>query len=113
MQSVRGYKETEATGDDGLHGTLELSAPELSGVLWPVKWLHLTPFIFYDFAWLHVQEALPGQESDINLQGLGIGARGTFWKRWEYELDWGIALAETDKTPRNTTRVHFRVKYQF
>ncbi len=33
MTNVRGYKEAEALGDDALHGTVELAAPDMGHLL--------------------------------------------------------------------------------
>jgi hemolysin activation/secretion protein len=113
MQSVRGYKETEGLGDDAFHTTAELSAPDLGSLLGLGEFLQFTPYLFYDFAWLGVKEPLPGQDENIRLQGAGAGFRGALFKYFDYQADFAVALSETDRTPRNTTRFYFRLKFQF
>ncbi len=113
IQSVRGYKDMEAFGDDAIHGTAELSAPDLMGLL---KWgdrFQFISYLFYDFALLDVKEALPGQTRHFQLQGAGAGVRGLLFKNIDYELDLGIALSRTEYTPAGTRRFHFKLRYQF
>jgi hemolysin activation/secretion protein len=114
MDSVRGYKESEELGDDAIHGIVELSAPnlaEIHSVL--ASRLNLTPYLFYDVAQLWVQDALPGQNDDITLQGAGAGVRGFVTRYLEFQLDWAIALKETSRTDDGNQRVHFRMKAVF
>jgi hemolysin activation/secretion protein len=113
LKSVRGYKETEATGDDGFHFTVELSSPDLVGFTPWKERSGLTPYIFYDYAWLRVQDPLPGEEKDTDLQGVGVGLRGFFTQHFDFELAWGKALAKTDKTDKGDSDVYFVVKGQF
>jgi hemolysin activation/secretion protein len=113
MLSVRGYKESEVLGDDAIHSTLELRAPELGGVLWKEGKLLLTPFLFYDFASVSIKEPLPGQDSRQTIQGLGAGIRGMLTKYLEYEFDWGVALDSTDKVESGDQQFYFMVKGQF
>ena len=113
MVSVRGYKELEAFGDNAVHGTAELSAPELMGLLGLGDRLQFTPYLFYDFAATELKQPLPGQHNRERLQGTGAGVRGLIFKKIDYELDFGVALSDTSQTPANTRRFNFRVKYQF
>lgn len=113
MESVRGYMESEASGDSVLHGILELSAPNLLPLMGFKETSMLKPYAFYDFATLWVKDALPGQDRKLDLHGTGVGIRGLFLKGFEFEVDWGIALSETDKTRKGDSRVHFKAKYQF
>lgn len=113
MESVRGYKESEASGDSVLHGIVEVSAPNLLPLMGFGETSTLKPYAFYDFATLWVKDALPGQESKLDLHGIGVGIRGLFLKGFEFQVDWGYALSETDKTRKGDSRVHFKAKYQF
>ena len=113
MESVRGYKESEASGDQAVHGTVEVSFPnpfEKTGI---GKWLQMTPFLFYDMAELTIQEPLPGQGRSVKLEGAGVGMRGSMAKNLEYELDWAKALDATDRTKSRDLRVYFKVKAVF
>jgi hypothetical protein len=112
MESVRGYKESEALGDDALHGMLELSFPKLLE-RFEGKRFQMGPFLFYDYAEVTVKEPLPGQDRSITLSGTGTGVRGSMWKNLEYELDWAVALHGSDRTERHTQRFYFKVKAVF
>jgi hemolysin activation/secretion protein len=110
MESVRGYRESEAAGDNALHATLEVSFPdplEKSGI---GKRFQVSPFIFYDIARLTIKKPLPGQDRSTGLEGIGAGIRGSLTKYLEYELDGALALHETDRTERNDQRFYFKVK---
>jgi hemolysin activation/secretion protein len=117
MESVRGYKESEAAGDEAIHSMIELSFRDLfekSGSGKTVtNWLQMTPYLFYDVASLTIHEPLPGQESSIRLEGAGIGVRGSMGKSLEYEMDWADALDRTDRTKPHTQRFYFFVKAVF
>jgi hemolysin activation/secretion protein len=84
MESVRGYKESEASGDDAVHGTLELSFANPLEKSKAAKWLQMTPYLFYDIATLTIHDPLPEQDRSMKLAGAGAGIRGTMAKNLEY-----------------------------
>jgi len=110
MESVRGYKESEGAGDDAVHGVLEVSFPDPLERLGIGRWFHMKPFLFYDVAQLTIQEPLPDQDRIIKLEGAGAGVRGLMMKNVEYEMDWAMALASTDRTRSSDQRVYFKLK---
>jgi hemolysin activation/secretion protein len=113
MESVRGYKESEAAGDEAVHGTVEVSFPnplEQSGI---GKWFQMNPYVFYDLAELTIQEPLPGQTGRFKLEGAGVGMRGSMAKNLEYELDLAKALNATDRTKTRDLRAYFKLKAVF
>lgn len=107
VNSVRGYKESEILADNGFHGTLELYGPSL------VKKYPVIPYLFYDFAWLDVREALPGQEDRSFIHGTGIGLTCKWKDALEIKFDLGVALEDTDDTEAGEIELHFKTKYQF
>jgi hemolysin activation/secretion protein len=113
MQSVRGYKEAEALGDNAVHGIVELHGPDLAGFFSFAKDFEVDPYVFYDRAALWVKDALPGQTDSFKLEGAGVGVRGLITNYLMYEVDWGVALSDTDRTEAGTSRVYFTVKAQF
>jgi hemolysin activation/secretion protein len=113
MMNVRGYKEAEALGDDALHGTVELSAPDVGPHLGLGSRFRLTPYLFYDYAWLEVINPLPSQRGTTCLRGTGAGFRGAFSKNWYYEFDLGIPLASTSQTQKYHEQMHFKAGVQF
>jgi hemolysin activation/secretion protein len=113
MENVRGYKETEALGDNAVHSTVEVSFPDPLQGLGIGKWFQMSPFLFYEISKLSIKEPLPDQDSSITLQGVGAGMRGYMTKNLEYEVDWAMALNSTDKTQSNEKRIYFKVKTVF
>lgn len=113
MESVRGYKESEALGDDAVCAKLELSFPDPLEKSATGKLFQMSPFIFYDFAYLGIKDPLGGQSQSARLEGAGAGLRGTLTKYFEYETDWAFALSETDKTKSGDYRFYFKIKAVF
>ena len=112
VESVRGYHESEASGDNALHGVFELAAPNLLKKVGADRF-SLTPYIFYDGAELWVKEPLPGQKSLVGLSGTGFGVRGTLFGSLDYQSDYGFALRDTNRTQTGDSYIHFKVKWQF
>lgn len=113
MESVRGYRESEALGDDAVRGTVELQGPDVARAAGVRAGYPVTPYLFYDAAALWTLDPLPDQARTLHLQGVGAGVRGAILASVEYEADGAVALSGTDTTPRNSVRLHFMVKYQF
>jgi hemolysin activation/secretion protein len=113
LKSVRGYKETEVSGDNAVHATLEFLGPDL--VAW-TPWQGrggLTPYVFYDLAWLHQKEPLPGEDEATTIQGVGVGLRGTVTPYFDFEFAWGLAMNDTDRTDNGDSDLYFVVKGEF
>jgi hemolysin activation/secretion protein len=113
MESVRGYKESEALGDNAVHGMVEVSFPDPIEKLNVGKWFHMSPFLFYDIAKLKVKDPLATQESSFFLDGTGVGMRGTITKNVEYEADLAVTLNATAQTKRNGLQGYFKVRGLF
>lgn len=111
-ESVRGYRESQALGDDGISGTLELQTPGLvrAGWTWPDR---LVGLAFLDAARLRVREALPGQEDSFVLSSAGVGLRFTAWTHWAGTLDMAWPFHASGDIEAGDERVHFRVAYEF
>lgn len=113
VNSVRGYMESEASGDEALHGTLEISTPDLGAAMGIGNYLELTPYVFYDAATLERNDALPGEDDSVQLRGAGIGVRGYMFKYLEYRVDYGQALVATADTEEDDYIVHFKAAFKF
>ncbi len=113
LKSVRGYKESETSGDAGAHATIELLGPDLLGFTPVRERAGLNPYLFYDCAWLRLLDPLPGQERSVDLQGAGLGLRGFATQHLAFELAWGMALAKTDRTDRGDSNFYFVLRGQF
>jgi len=113
MTNVRGYLEAEVLGDNGFHGSAELSFPDPVTLLGRTDWLTTTPYLFCDLAFLGLRDPLPGQQSSFTLQGTGIGIKGLLGKQVQFELNWGVAVRDGISTTEGTHRLYFRLQYQF
>jgi hemolysin activation/secretion protein len=112
VESVRGYAESEASGDNALHGVFELAGPNLLKEDFPDRFT-LTPYVFFDGAGIWLRNPLPGQEPQVGLEGIGFGLRGTLFGSFDYQTDLGFALLDTNRTRAGDAAVHFKVKWQF
>jgi hemolysin activation/secretion protein len=113
MASVRGYKESEAIGDNALHASGELISPDIVKLMDLGLPLQMNVYGFYDIAALKVIDPDPEQNEHIKLQGFGFGIRGMFKKYVEYDVSWGIAINGTDRVDNGNDEVNFRVKFMF
>lgn len=116
MESVRGYYESEATGDDAIHSSFELSMNNVLPDSY-AGYFQAAPYVFFDYAHLWTKEALPGQAVSFDLQGTGGGIRGRMLQHLEYQLEGAVALRDKTGSPDNTrkgdARALFKVKYAF
>lgn len=112
INSVRGYKESEASGDNAAHGVFELAGPDLLKSAGSERFT-LTPYLFYDAAALWTREPLPGQVSVVDLQGTGIGVRGLLFRDLDFQVDLAFALRDTNRVAAGDLSCHFKVRYQF
>lgn len=113
MMSVRGYKENESAGDQGVHLTTEFRVPDLGGFMpFKDKW-RITPYVFYDMATLSLKSPLPGENASMTLKGAGGGVRGSIMEHLEFEVDWAVALEDSERIQNGDNRFYFLVKAIF
>jgi len=113
MESVRGYKESEALGDKAIHTITEFSAPDLAELAGLGKKLSLRPYVFFDYADLMILDPLPSQKEVLELCSTGAGMRGNFMNRLEYDVGFGVPMIGTTYSPKDSVRVYFKVKSYF
>jgi hemolysin activation/secretion protein len=117
MENVRGYYESEASGDNALHISAELAAPDLAKKAGLGEKSQFIPYLFYEYAAVQVKQPSPGQTADFYLQGTGAGARGTVLGFLDYQVDGAFALHDAGSSPASTrkgdSRVMFKVKGEF
>jgi len=107
--SVRGYLESEATGDLGANASVE----------WRSRDLKLMPTVgetlgygFVDAARAQTLQPSAGQSPRVHLIGTGVGMRMKAWKRFTGELELGWPHKRTANTPELSPRVHIRLGMQ-
>ena len=123
FDTVRGYKQYEAIGDNAIRGRAELTTPELFAIPVDRIWqrrrssdytIRVKLAAFYDAAQLWVQQAQPGQASQFRLEGVGGGIRVKFPKDiGQLIVDQGFALRDTLNTKKGDSFVHFSVGLMF
>ncbi len=123
FDTVRGYLQYQAIGDNAVRGRAELTTPELISIPIDRIWqrrrsadytIKVKFATFYDAAQLWVQDAQPGQTSQFRLEGVGAGIRVKFPKDvGQLIIDQGFALQDTATTKRGDTFVHFSVGLAF
>ena len=94
--SVRGFEQRVARGDNGFVGTVELRTPtiypsNLGGFFNAQD--ALMGLIFYDFANLNNEVPLPGQR-DIALGSVGVGFRYQVEKWFSLRVDYGVQIRD-------------------
>ncbi|MEO7558638.1 MAG: POTRA domain-containing protein [Nitrosospira sp.] len=109
INTVRGYFEVAALGDDSATGGLEAFTPNYAKHLTAaLEEFHLLAFI--DGGHVRVQQPLPGQIDHFNLLGTGTGVRLKGRHGLSAEFSWAVALEEAGRTKAGDKRVHFLVR---
>ena len=109
--TVRGYLESEVSGDKALHSTLEIRTPPLFKSISWIKEFRLLSF--YDAARLYTIDPVEGQEGTSTISGVGIGARLNTWKNINFSLDLAWPLDDADVTKSGDFNSHMRLWYEF
>lgn len=114
--TVRGYRELEALGDDGVRASIELRTTGATEAAGAGNQRYVVAFL--EGAQLAVREPLPSQQANFRLLGTGVGLR---WRRERLALDMdgAIALRDASSTPAaggtagGDRLLHFRLAYAF
>jgi hemolysin activation/secretion protein len=107
MDSVRGYLEEEAEGDDGIIFSNELRTPSLSFFPKLKDALFLYGFVDYGVAW--TRDAQVGQQSQTNFLGVGPGVSYRVGPWFSVNYDYGWRLARGDLNVQSHGRHNLRV----
>ena len=113
MESVRGYREYEASGDNAVRASVELMSPPIPALSFENVRRTLRFVAFYDLAYLWVRDATPGQVNHYNLAGTGAGLRLALsdYVRFRYDAAW--TLQPGPFTPEGTFFGHFSLEAVF
>ncbi len=119
LTTVRGYLEAAALGDNGIAATVELRSPSLLDWL-PKTWKgnEWRIYVFGDAAFLHLQDALPEQESGFQLASFGVGSRVQLLDHVNGSIDLAVPIFDGTTTGPDETRagepfLSFRVSADF
>jgi hemolysin activation/secretion protein len=115
--SVRGYLEAEAAGDNALHASFELRSPALRRGEW-LQELRLVGF--YDIARLRVINPTATDREQHTIAGTGLGMRLKAQKNWNASLsvaralhDASMTLGDNSGTLSGKVAGHMRLWYEF
>lgn len=110
--SVRGYFQSEAVGDRGVVGTVQLDGPSLAGSL-PDFVGELRPYIFADYGVVGIINPLAEQRSSFTLGSVGGGLRLRLFKHLVGGLTVGVPLTTLSDSERGKARVVFTARGEF
>lgn len=121
--SVRGYLQSEAAGDQGIHASLELRAPAWDPGFLPLL-KSVQPYAFYDAAYLRVNDPLPVEIASYTLDSVGLGLDLRAEHGFSLSLSLAEALRDGPKNDLSTAppqpftrahdlRVHFDTRMDF
>lgn len=116
LTSVRGYLQSEAVGDSGFSGSLELRSPALAPVLGRLadRFVEdLRVYGFLDGAFLRVIDPLPEQTDVFAFYSAGLGVRFQLLKYLKGDLVLAVPLADGVVTRMGAPRAVFSVKSEF
>ncbi|MHB1144099.1 MAG: ShlB/FhaC/HecB family hemolysin secretion/activation protein [Thiobacillus sp.] len=111
VDTVRGYLESAALGENGISLSLEARTPSYAKkVADSLDDLHLLAFV--DGGAVSVLEPITADDR-FTLAGAGLGLRLKGWGGVSAGLDWAVALKALGKTERGDSRAHFRLGYEW
>lgn len=111
LTSVRGYLQSEAVGDDGVFGSLELRSPTFPWLTSFIQDWRL--FAFVDAANLYVIEALADQQNTFTLYSTGLGTRFQVLRYLSGNADVAFPMRSGPDTKAWRPVVNFSVKTEF
>jgi hemolysin activation/secretion protein len=112
LNTVRGYLEAEALGDNAIFGTLELRSPSLLGWVKP-KGNEWRFHAFAEGGYLTLRDTLPEQISNFTLASVGVGSRFRVLDHLNGSVDLALPLIGQTETMAGDPRVTFRVWADF
>ena len=109
INTVRGYLEVAALGDDSATGQFEIFTPNYAPYLIrPIDEFRLVAFV--DGGVVRVKQPLPDQIDRFDLAGTGIGFQLKGWNGMSADFSWAVALEDVNRTKAGDKRVHFLVR---
>jgi hemolysin activation/secretion protein len=112
MSSVRGYLQSEAVGDQGVTGTLQLTSPAYAPKF--IKQIDdLRAYLFVDGGELWILHPLPEQQSEFSLLSAGIGLSIDVMRHLKAEGEVAVPFIAGAATHVDRPRATFRLKSDF
>lgn len=112
LRSVRGYLQSEAVGDDGFSGSLEIITPSVAPRA--LSFIDDMRFLFFtDGGVVSILDPLPEQTSFFSLASAGLGLRFQVFGKFTGEVDLAMPFITGPATRANDPRATFSVKSDF
>ncbi len=116
-ESVRGYLESEAVGDHGGLGSIELRSPSLDRLFGPLFGRRIVDewrfHVFAEGAWVAVHHPLPEQHPEATVSSTGGGMQLKLLGRLNGSVEVGFPLRSTAVSGWMEPRFHFRASTEF
>lgn len=111
-RTVRGYQESSARGDSGIHGSLEFNLPPLHLFGHGGEGDTLNTFAFYDGAYLKSTGDF-ASEPDQKLQSAGVGLRYSITDLLDVRLAYGWTFKHSGVINAPSGRLHFGMNMKY
>lgn len=109
--SVRGYLESEASGDRGWRVRVQGATPNLSAARW--KQVDLRVVAFADAGGVELVDTLPGEKRNTALAGAGLGSDFSWTQRWRASVGYAVALKDGAVTKAGRGRLFASLNAEF
>lgn len=111
VDTVRGYVESAALGENGLALSLEARTPNVARKL-SESLDELYLLVFFDGGEVRVREPITADHR-FTISGTGLGLRFKGWRGVSAGIDWAVALNDLGNTGAGDSRAHFRLGYEW
>jgi hemolysin activation/secretion protein len=112
LTSVRGYLQSEAIGDEGLTGNLELISPSLAS-RWAGVFDDLRLYVFSDGGAVWVLQPLPAEAKFLPLASAGAGLRVELLRHLKGEVALAVPFISGSATHADRPRATFTLRSDF
>ncbi|MBI2192640.1 MAG: ShlB/FhaC/HecB family hemolysin secretion/activation protein [Planctomycetes bacterium] len=115
FDTIRGYEESELSGDRGLFVRTELLSPRLPPLISSFYKTreNLQALLFIDWGFARLSDPLEGEPQTTEIGGTGVGLRYQLTEYFLGRIDLGWALYDASITKTGDTSVHFSAELSF
>lgn len=110
--SVRGYYESQVSGDNGVIARTHLRAPDLSPA--EMNWFNSWhPSVFLEGASLTQKDTAAEEKSHFDIWSAGLAAEARLFRKVTTEMHAGFALRDANTVQAGDVRIRGRIRYEF
>lgn len=111
VDTVRGYTESQNSGDYGYFAQVELRSPHWLKNVKSMKDSHA--FLFADGGKVRMVQTNPEEDAKFSISSFGAGFSASAWEQLNLMLQWAYPLETQGKVQKGDQRVHFSLAYTF